>query len=153
KVLARLERSDREHVVAVRRRAVACERAVDSVRYHADLLFGNTKHVDELALRELRHGNHDLRAPKNARHDAWAVPARPAVEGVGMPEHREVVHRDDEWSGVDDGAAIRRTVEDVQSARAPRQRDRIPQRVTREVPRPRVAAEGELAHVDVVAAA
>jgi hypothetical protein len=52
-VLARLQRSDREHVLALCRRPVARELVVDAVRDDPDLVVRHPQQLDELATREL----------------------------------------------------------------------------------------------------
>src|SRR5207247_6095361 len=78
-----------------------------------------------------------------------SVPARPAVEGVWMTEDREVVDRDDDRDASHDGAAVGRTVEHVERPGRTRQRERVPERVAREVPATSGASEAELLDEDV----
>ena len=89
-VLARLERSDREHVVAA---AAAGPSGVKTgstpVRDDADALDRNVEELDELVTRERRDG--DDRVGALARRGGSAT--RPGVpvpgrEGVGVPEQR-----------------------------------------------------------------
>ena len=57
-VLARLERPDREHVVALGARPVGREHVLDGVRHDPDLRRRDAEQLDQLALRELGDGDH-----------------------------------------------------------------------------------------------
>ena len=57
-ILARLERADGEHVVALRPRAVGREGVVDGVRDDGDLLARHAEELDELGGGELGDGDH-----------------------------------------------------------------------------------------------
>ncbi len=63
----------------------------------------------------------------------------PARERGGVPEEREVVHRDDERRPRRDGRAERRAVQDVEAGRRAPEAEGVPQPVPperREAPRP-----------------
>src|SRR5262249_10700359 len=83
-VLARLERADREYVVAVRSLAVRRERLAGRVRNDADARLLDPEDVDDLPLRELADGDHSVRAAHDAGDRHARVRPRPAVERLGM---------------------------------------------------------------------
>ena len=96
KVLARLQRSDGEHVIAVGRLANGRERLADAHRDHPDLFLSDAEDVHELLRRELRDRDHAVGAAHDPGEDAAAVLPRPHVERLRVPQDGEVVDRDDE---------------------------------------------------------
>ena len=94
-VLPRLERCDREHVVAVGARAVRAEHGVDAVWDHADPLGRDACEIDRLAAAELGDGDDRIGSVKHAPQAGAAVEPMPARERLGRAEDREVVHRQD----------------------------------------------------------
>src|SRR5205085_3138145 len=75
-VLARLERADGEHVVAVGLRPDGREDVVDGVRHDTDLRRRHGEQLDELALRELRYGDQPRGGTDDTRHGEMRVRAR-----------------------------------------------------------------------------
>src|SRR5439155_13028554 len=95
-ILSRLERRDREYVIALGGVAGGRERRPDGVRDHPDLRFRDPEQVDELASSELGDRNHALCGPRDAREQCPAVPPRPGVERLRVPQDGEVVKRYDQ---------------------------------------------------------
>src|SRR5262249_45377756 len=112
-VLARLQRPDGEDVVAVGPRAFRGEDVLDGVRHYPDRGLWDGEQVDELALRELRHGDQPVRGVDDARHSESRVAPAPAAEPLWVAQHGEVMHGDDERRPGTKRGPERRTVEDV----------------------------------------
>ena len=147
-VLTRLERRDREHVVAIRARAVRREEHVDSVRNDPDALRGYVRERGHLASRELGHRDDrigGLQHPLEPRAPIEAVPAR---KRLGCAQDREVVHRDDRGHGEADRAPERRAVEDVQPTRPPPQTERVPDAVPNDTRDPSGSPERQELELD-----
>src|SRR6476661_6791182 len=125
-ILTRLERRDGEHVIALGDIAGSRERRPDGVRNHPDLRFGNAEQVNELARGELRDRNDACRSVGNAWDKGPAVPSRPRIEGLRVPQDGEVVEGDDQRHTRAHGRAKRRAVENVRRAREQRQRTEVP---------------------------
>ena len=92
-VLARLDRTDEEHVAAVARSGR--ERRIDAVRRHRDLRLRDAVTLDDVALRPFRHGDHVVGAADGPRDDG---PEREAVEQPHRAARRlegEIVHGHD----------------------------------------------------------
>src|SRR4051794_27589443 len=76
-VLPRTPVADREHVRLRQPEPRAygfdvdgtAEAGIDAAGDDADPLARNTEELDQLRARELRDGDHDLRAPRDPRHD------------------------------------------------------------------------------------
>src|SRR5205085_6447513 len=112
-VLAWLERRDRQHVIAVRRIALRLKGLGNSVWNHANLLLGDVEQLEEFAARELGDGDQPPRSLRHPRQRLPAVRSCPAVEGLRMAEHREVVKRDDKWHSRAKRSPVRGAVENV----------------------------------------
>ncbi len=146
-VLARLERADREHVVAIRTRPLGRERRVDGVRDDADLLGRDPEHCFELGGCELGDREYAPCRPQDARYDTATVFARPARECRRVAEYRDVVNRDDERRARVHRPAVRRAMEDVRAACPQGQDVGIPRKVEPE--RARGSAREALHAVDL----
>src|SRR5439155_12127857 len=150
-VLARLEGADGEDVVAVRRLSLRLERRADWSWDDTHLVIWDVEQDDQFASREFRDGDHPGGGPGHARQQRAAVGARPAVEGPRVPQHGEIVDRDDEWDSRSDGRALRGAVEHV-GAVPPgpgRQRGYVPADVANGHERAAVARERVAAQLEI----
>ena len=149
-VLPRLDRPDGEDVLALRLRALRREGRLDAVRDHPNPAFVDAEQLDRLAGRELRDRDHPRRRPRQSGQNEPAVEPRPAVEGLGMAKHSQVVDREHQRDARAERPSVPGAVEDVDAvaSRTSRQRPQVPDGVADDLARPRGAGEGVAAHVD-----
>ena len=147
-VLSRLERRDREDVVAVRARAVRAEDGIDAVRDDANPLGGNPGQLDRLVATELGDRDDRVGRPQDADETGAAVEPVPAWEDLRRAEDREVVHREHRRHARGDGAAERRAVQDVERAGTAPEADRVPHGIARHARRSAGPAERQELEVE-----
>ena len=142
-VLARLERSHREHVVSRRLRPRLGEHRLEPVRDDVDALGGNVEQLDELVARERRDGDDRVGAlDPVAERDATRVPV-PGREGLGVPEQGAVVDRDDHRKLRAQRPAHRRAMEHVRRPRLVGDAERVPREVADDGRRAPVTVEAD----------
>ena len=147
-VLPRLERRDREDVVAVRARAVRTEDGIDAVRHDANPLGGNPGQLDRLVATELGDRDDRVGCPQDTDETSATVEPVPAREDLGRAEDREVVHGEDRRHARGDGAAERRAVQDVERAGTTPETDRVPHGIPRHARRSARPAERQELEVE-----